>query len=202
MCSQQISSANLEGVVISPSMSSTTTALDGTLFVHKGYWKGAAIRFVLTLTPDQEGAHTAAIRVLSKDLYHPLISDTDGSVAQLHSSLVSVSQLLPLVSNLHRLFYSPLLQVIGSSDQILNKEAGEMLQNDARGFALKIKEKIEFLVLPAPISTFAVHAVENWTSEQQALLERLLASDHAQTKATQDQVRFDNSERTSLQTCT
>lgn len=173
--SQQLCKLDLEGLLIYPSYSDVMKSIDGTLLVHSGFWAGTKISFSLDLPIDDR---PASIRVTTRNIFHPLISPTDGSIAILHSTQrpQNASTLCPLVFSLHRMFYAPLAEVIGSCKHVLNEEAALLFKEDKEGFSRQLKQNLNFVTDLDSASPYRVKAVDSWTPELQTLLDKLLPS--------------------------
>jgi len=71
------------------------------------------------------------------------------------------------------MFYSPLAEVIGSTDKVLNEEAASLFQEDKEGFSRRIKQDLSFIADLDCASPYRVQTVDTWTPELQALLDKL-----------------------------
>ena len=171
--SQLLSQCGLEGLIVYPAHDDPLNRIDGTLWVHSGFWCGSSIHFSLSLS---SSASDPSLRVTTRNLFHPLISPTDGSISQLHTvqKTQNGSTLLPLVLTLHKLFYSPLAQLVGASECVKDEAAAKLYQDDKEAYARQIKQNSEFLENLDVHSPYRVEKVESWTPELEALKSKIL----------------------------
>jgi ubiquitin-protein ligase len=170
---QYLSNAGLEGIVVYPSHENPFSSIDGTLLVHSGFWTGSKVHFSVSLPTD---GSAPSLKVSTRNLYHPLVSPNDGSIATLHSVQAAPqgSVLYPLVFTLHKLFTTPLAQLIGSCESIKDENAAQMFKEDKEGFARQIKENSQFLENIDSSSPYRIQNAGEWSIDMQNLLEEIL----------------------------
>jgi ubiquitin-protein ligase len=164
-----------------PSSTNILHEIDGSLLVHSGFWKGAKLSFSFVLSSGDPSSNTPYVRLNNPALFHPLVCSTEGTIATFKTASTNPSQLAPLAQALHRLFYSPLAQVIGACDKVLNEEAAILFQEDKEAFAGRVKKNLENLALPASPSPYLIQTPQEWTPHLQDTLERILNPQYIQS---------------------
>lgn len=138
------------GMYIIPAADSIL-AWDGVLFVHKGYYAGSVLKFVVTF-PDTYPVMVPTVRFLT-DVFHPLVETRTGLLnlmARFRPWRPTEHRVHDILHFMKALFKVPVLDRIDELD-VANKEAFKLYHENRTSFAALAQQSARFSQSPSTL---------------------------------------------------